>query len=221
MVHTFKLYLLLIKWQLLNMKAYLPIIVLVQIIIGVGVVYGLGFMYPDIDSLSAKYITTGATMMSLATLGLALVPQSIAQMKANKTFDYLWSLPVPRLVFLLSDFTLWTAVVLPGVLLALVFGSLKYGFELSISPLAFPGELPDRPPARRSLPYSHGVAGQVHGRAGARDGHDGSGRQPGARVRRGWRMVRDQRAGPDQGRHEACIEPIPLAGEICWLATSP
>ena len=217
MVHTFKLYLLMIKWQLLNMKEYLPLIVLVQIIIGVGVVYGLGFMYPDIDSLSAKYITTGATMMSLATLGLALVPQSVAQMKANKTFDYLWSLPVPRLVFLLSDFTLWTAVVLPGVLLALVFGSLKYGFDLSISPLAFPafvmvaltavsvgmslahlspspvadgrrdqcdiliavpvltGELPDRPPARRTVSYSHGVAGQVHGRAGARDGHDGSG----------------------------------------------
>ena len=41
MVHTFKLYLLMIKWQLLNMKAYLPFIVLVQIILGVGVVYGL------------------------------------------------------------------------------------------------------------------------------------------------------------------------------------
>ena len=138
MVHTFKLYLLMIKWQLLNMKSYLPFIVLVQIIIGVGVVYGLGFLYSDIDSLSARYITTGATMMSLATLGLALIPQNVAQMKANKTFDYLWSLPVPRLVFLLSDFTVWTAVVLPGVLLSLVVGSLKYGFDLSISPLAFP-----------------------------------------------------------------------------------
>ena len=37
MVHTFKLYLLMTKWQLLNMKAYLPFIVLVQIILGVGV----------------------------------------------------------------------------------------------------------------------------------------------------------------------------------------
>ena len=78
MVHTFKLYLLMIKWQLLNMKEYLPFIVLVQIIIGVGVVYGLGFMYPDIDSLSAKYITTGATMMSLAHLSPSPVLAGVA-----------------------------------------------------------------------------------------------------------------------------------------------
>jgi ABC-2 type transport system permease protein len=127
-----------VRWQLITMKVYLPFVVFVQLIIGVGVVYGLGFMYPSIDALSAKYITTGATMMSLATLGLVLVPQGVAQSKSQRTFEYMWSLPVPRLVFLLSDFTVWTAVVLPGVVLALVFGSVRYGFDLSLSPMVVP-----------------------------------------------------------------------------------
>lgn len=103
-----------------------------------GTVYALGYLYPQVDPLSAKYIVTGATTMTLITLGLVLVPQNVAQMKAIGTFDCLWSLPVPRVVFLLADFTVWTLVVIPGVVLALFLGSHKYGFDLHVSALAVP-----------------------------------------------------------------------------------
>ena len=136
--NSLKSYLLMIRWQLLSAKTVLPFVLVVQIIIAVGSVFGLGFMYPNIDILSAKYITTGATMMTLVALGLVMLPQNVAQMKEKKTFDYLWSLPMPRLVYLLADFTIWTAVVLPGVVLALAFGSIRYNFSLDISPLIFP-----------------------------------------------------------------------------------
>ena len=89
----------------------------------------------------AKYIVTGATVPALATLGLVFVPQNVAPMKASKTFEYLWSPPIPRAIFLLADFTLWAVVVLPGVIVTLVVGPANYGFELAISPLVVPAFL--------------------------------------------------------------------------------
>ena len=121
------------KWQLLSLKAILPFIVVIQLIIAGGTVYGLGYLFPQIDPLSAKYIVTGAVTMTLITLGLTLVPQHIAQMKQKETFDYLWSLPVPRVVFLVADFVVWTAVVTPGVAAALIIGSHRYNFALDVS----------------------------------------------------------------------------------------
>lgn len=134
--NIFKSYLLLIRWQVLRLKTMLPFIVVIQVIIAVGTVYGLGYLYPAIDPLSAKYIVTGATTMTLITLGLVMIPQNVAQMKERKVFDYMWSLPIPRVIYLLVDFTIWTIIVSPGVVLALVMGSYKYGFGLNISPMA-------------------------------------------------------------------------------------
>jgi ABC-2 type transport system permease protein len=132
---------LMIKWQLLSLRTILPFIVVVQMLIAGGTVYGFSYFYPQIDPLTAQYIVTGATTMTLITLGLVLVPQNAAQMKERGTFDYLWSLPVPRMVFLLADFTVWTLVVAPGVAMALLLGAHKYGFELHVSPMALPAFL--------------------------------------------------------------------------------
>ena len=57
-------YVLMMKWQMLSAKIVLPFVLVIQLIIAVGTVFGLGFMYPNIDTLSAKYIVTGATMMT-------------------------------------------------------------------------------------------------------------------------------------------------------------
>ena len=137
-IRSFKL---MMKWQLLSLKPVLPMALMFQLFIAFAVVYGFGFMYPKIDPISAKYIVTGVTTLALVTLGLVMVPQNIAQMKTNKTFDYLWSLPISRLIFPLTDFLLWSIVVLPGVIITLLLGSLRYGFSLSISPLIVPSFL--------------------------------------------------------------------------------
>jgi len=134
-INIFKSYLLLMRWQLLRLRTILPIIMVIQMIVAVGTVYGLGYIFPVIDPLSAKYIVTGSTTMTLITLGLVMVPQNVAQMKMQKVFDYMWSLPVSRVIYLLVDFTIWTVIVSPGVILALILGSHKYSFELHISPL--------------------------------------------------------------------------------------
>ena len=130
MTQAIRSFVLVTKWELLSLKSILPFIVVIQLIIAGGTVYGLGYLFPQIDPLSAKYIVTGAVTMTLIALGLTLAPQHIAQMKEKGTFDYLWSLPVPRLVFLASDFVVWTAVAAPGVVAALVIGSHRYDFAL-------------------------------------------------------------------------------------------
>jgi ABC-2 type transport system permease protein len=48
------------------------------------------------------------------------------------------SLPIPRVVYLLADMTVWLAVVLPGVVFAVIIASIRFGLDLEISPLVVP-----------------------------------------------------------------------------------
>jgi len=48
------------------------------------------------------------------------------------------SLPIPRVVYLLADMTVWLAVVLPGVVFAVIIASIRFGLDLQISPLVVP-----------------------------------------------------------------------------------
>jgi ABC-2 type transport system permease protein len=127
-----------VRWQALRLKPLLPLLVVAQLFIGVGTVIGLGYLLPEIDPASAMYLTTGGPTLTLVTLGLVMVPQTVTQAKAQGTFDYMWALPVPRLAFLAADLTLWLTVTLPGVVLALVVGTWRYGFALQVSPWAVP-----------------------------------------------------------------------------------
>jgi ABC-2 type transport system permease protein len=130
-----------IRWRMGKLRLLLPLVVLVQLFTGVGVVIGLGYLLPTVDSQSALYLATGAPTLSLLALGMALVPQTAAQDKAEGTYEYLWSLPIPRLTVLAADVTLWTLATVPGVVLALASASAYYGFPLQVSPLIVPAFL--------------------------------------------------------------------------------
>jgi len=106
--------------------------------IAAGFIIGIGFFYPEIEPNTAKYLTTGAPTISLLMVGLVLVPQVVAMSRTQGTFDYMWSLPVPRMVYVAADATIWILVSLPGVVLSLILGSVYYDFPLSINPLVVP-----------------------------------------------------------------------------------
>jgi ABC-2 type transport system permease protein len=74
-------------------------------------------------------------------IGLVLVPQMVAMSKTEGTFDYIWSLPVPRMVYVAADASIWLLVALPGVVLSLILGSAYYHFGLHISLLVIPAML--------------------------------------------------------------------------------
>ena len=137
-VNWIQSYTLLLKWQGLKFKTMLPFVIVAQFFTGIGTVIGLGYMMPGIDSRTAMFLVTGGPTLSLITLGLVMVPQMVAQAKSNGMLDYMRSFPVPRMAYLAADLTIWLLSTLPGVILALVVGSLRYNFELKFSLLIVP-----------------------------------------------------------------------------------
>lgn len=132
---------LLLRWQGLRIKPLLPFMVVAQFFTGVGTVIGFGYLMPEINAASASFLVTGAATLSLTTLGLVMVPQFVAAAKAEGSFDYMWSLPIPRMAYLAADLTIWMSAALPGVIVALIVGALRYDFTLQFSPLFVPALL--------------------------------------------------------------------------------
>ena len=127
-----------LRWQMLSRRTLLALSLIVQTLIAVGFIVGLGFLFPDIGSEQAAYLVTGVPVLSLLMVGLVLVPQMVAQAKMEGTFDYVWSLPVPRMVYLMADATVWVLLCLPGIAIALALGPLYYDFGLRFSPWVIP-----------------------------------------------------------------------------------
>jgi ABC-2 type transport system permease protein len=108
--------------------------VLVQVLMGSGMALMYGFFYPQVTPVIAAYIATGTPALALIPLGFVMLPGQVGQQKLAGTFDFIWSLPVPRTAQAMSTFLLYTLLSLPGMVLALVVAVFRYGVTLSISP---------------------------------------------------------------------------------------
>jgi ABC-2 type transport system permease protein len=135
---TLRSYLLLIRWQAFRYKLLLPLMMVVQGLLAFGIVAGYPLLFPALDKRTILFLATGAPAITLLTMGLVLVPQMVAGAKTEGSLEYIRTLPVPRLVFLLADLTVWTAIVLPGVAFAVGVAAIRFGLDLSISPFAVP-----------------------------------------------------------------------------------
>ncbi len=141
MSQSLRSYALMLKWQALSNKPLYPIEMVVQVMIATGLVIGISFFFPEITPNTAKFLTTGAPAVIFLTTGLVLVPQMIALARKEGTFDYMWSLPVPRFVYMAADATVWILVCVPGVVISVALGAFYHDFALQISPLAVPALL--------------------------------------------------------------------------------
>lgn len=131
-------YLLLVRWQALRYRTFLPLAIIVQGLFAFGMVAGLPLLFPEIDDATVLFIATGAPAITLLTMGVVAVPQMVAQAKTEGSLEFVRSLPVPRLAFLFADLSVWTVIVLPGVVFAIAVAAIRFGFELSLSPLIVP-----------------------------------------------------------------------------------
>jgi ABC-2 type transport system permease protein len=134
-LHSYRL---LVTWQAMRKKAYLPLMIVVQTLFAFGIVAGYPLLFPSVDRTTILYLATGAPAISLITMGLVAVPQLVAEAKTEGTLAYMRSLPVPRLAYLMADMTVWLVIVLPGVMFAVVVGALRFGLDLQVSPLVVP-----------------------------------------------------------------------------------
>jgi ABC-2 type transport system permease protein len=138
MSRTVNAYQLLIRWQLLRNKSLLPVLIVVQALLSLGIVVGYPLLFPELDETTMLYLATGAPTIALIVMGLVVVPQSVSLAKTEGTYDYMRTLPVARLVYLLADMTVWTIVVVPGVLAAVAIAALRFSLALDPSWLVIP-----------------------------------------------------------------------------------
>ena len=126
---------LMFRWQFLRFRPWLPMMITIQVLLAVGVIYGLALLVPDIDPKTALYLATGAPTLSLLILGLNVVPQEVSQARLTGRHDYWRALPVPRLAPLAAEVTFWLLMQLPGTVLALVVAALRFhvGFQIGWS----------------------------------------------------------------------------------------
>lgn len=132
---------LLVRWNALRLKEFLPLAVVVQGLFALGIVVGYPLLFPELDDLTILYLATGAPAITLITMGLVAVPQMVASARTEGSYEYMRSLPVPRALHLFADLTVWLAVVLPGVVFAIVLGAWRFSLDLDASILVVPALL--------------------------------------------------------------------------------
>ena len=133
--------LLLAQWQFRRQSTFLPLLVVVQVFIAVATVVGYGLLVGDPPPEVALYLATGAPTITLITVGLVLTPQLLAQSKTEGSLDWMRTLPVPRGLFLASDLLVWTVLALPGMVLGVVVGAMRFDITLSVAPWLVPATL--------------------------------------------------------------------------------
>jgi ABC-2 type transport system permease protein len=130
-----------LRWETTGSRLILPLIAMVQILAGAGFVIGFGLLLPRIDQASALYLSTGAVVMSLILMGLIVTPQLVAQQKMEGSYEFMWSLPVPRSAASAASVTLGVLVAIPGVVAALLVAIWRYDISFTFNLSAIPAIL--------------------------------------------------------------------------------
>jgi ABC-2 type transport system permease protein len=139
--HWLRSYGLLLGWTGLRSRATLPLNLVVQTCLAVGIIIGFAYLVPTMDDATALYFATGAPVLGLITVGMVIGPQEVASAKQEGISEFNRSLPVPRSALIASDATVALVTALPGMLAALVVAGLRFDLNLEISPLVVPAIL--------------------------------------------------------------------------------
>lgn len=130
-----RLTLLLARWQFNRQSQVLPLLVIVQLILAAATVVGYGLLIGETSDHLAVYLATGAPTVTLIIAGLVMTPQFVLTAKTEGSFEWMRTLPIPRTLFLISDLLVWTLLALPGMVVGLIAGVLRFDVTLSMSPL--------------------------------------------------------------------------------------
>lgn len=130
-----------VAWNLADFRLYLPVLSAILVLQGAGFVLGIGMLFSQMPLAAALFLATGAPVMNLITAGLIFEPQLVAQQRIRGSYDFLQSLPVPRSATALAWYTVALGTALPAVTLTLVTGVLRYGLNLTVSPMVAPAML--------------------------------------------------------------------------------
>lgn len=139
--HWLRSYSKMTRWELGSLRRLLPLIVALQVVIGGGFAVGVDLLYADIPTRNALYLSTGVAVVTLITVGLVLGPQLVANHKTAGTYDFMWSLPVPRTTQAAAWVTVNSVIALPGMIAALMIADWRFDLPLYVTPKIVPAVL--------------------------------------------------------------------------------
>lgn len=140
--YWWRAYVMMLRFDLVGLRPLLIAVILIQILMsgGMAIIYGF-YIGSGLDPGTALFIATGAPALALIPVGMALVPSVILQEKLDGSYDFTWTLPVPRSATVLSAFSVFTTAALPGAAVALGVAMWRYDLDVSVSPAIIPAVL--------------------------------------------------------------------------------
>jgi len=139
--HWLRSYVMMTRWELGSLRLLLPLIIALQIVIGGGFALGIGLFFDQMPARNALFLATGVAVVTLITVGMVLGPQLVGNQKVAGTYDFLWSLPVPRTTQAAAWLTVNSIIAIPGMVAALVIADWRYDLSLQVSPIIVPAVL--------------------------------------------------------------------------------
>ena len=122
-----------LRFDIVNMREWIAPFLVIQVMLGAGMAIMYGFYFVDVPPVFATFITTGAPALAIIPVGMTMVPSLVIEHKLNQTYDFLWSLPVPRMAAMLSNLTLFTLIAMPGALVTIAAAAWRYDIGLAVS----------------------------------------------------------------------------------------
>ncbi|NOY55669.1 MAG: ABC transporter permease [Actinobacteria bacterium] len=134
-------YMMMLRFDVRGLGQWLAFGFLIQILMGAGLAVMYGFYLGDVTPVVGTFMASGVPAIALIPIGFVMIPNMVAEQRISQTYDFLWSLPVPRMAAAASTFTVFTLMALPGVAVAMGVGAWNYGVRLSVSPMIVPAVL--------------------------------------------------------------------------------
>lgn len=123
----------LIRWSLLRHKFYIPMFVIVQMILSGALIYGFLFITNSVTYDDKMYLATGAISINIIAVSCVLSPQVVSESKQNGVYSYQKSLPIARILILLSDLLIWWMLCWPGITMSIVIGNISFGLNFTVN----------------------------------------------------------------------------------------
>lgn len=137
-IHWVRSYALMARRDLLALRIELAVMLVFQALMGVGAAFIYGFVLGEIGPTRLVHVATAAPVLALIPVGFVYVPLVIANMKTEGSYDFKWSLPVPRTAAAAATLCVFSIVAIPGAALSLGVASWRYTVDLAVSPSIVP-----------------------------------------------------------------------------------
>ena len=130
-----------LRWHLTSLRTWLFLLVMIQILVGVGYVLGFALFFHPIPRTAALWVSTGTPVLNLILLGMLLGPQLVAGVKQQGGYDFVQALPVPRTAAAAAWYTVTLIGGIPGMVVTLLVAQVRYHPGFTISPMVVPATL--------------------------------------------------------------------------------